>query len=336
MFLGACSSSSSGPRTAHVGGSGGGGEQGYYKVGKPYQINGVTYTPAFDPNYDETGIASWYAGEFTGEPTANGELYDPNQLTAAHRTLPMPSLVRVTNLDNGRALIVRINDRGPYAQNRIIDLSRRCAQLLGFQQKGTAKVRVQILAKESEALADAARHGELATTVADAIETNPTGAVSPAAVPPNTQVASAEPVQTQPLPPQSQPQSTYPQPTPLADETGGIGVVDEKAVITEETGSPAPKGQDVGGRFLPAPVVAHEAVGKTRIFIQAGAFASPENAARVRDRLAAQGAQVVPATVNGKTLYRVRIGPLQDVPTADQELNQVIGSGTPEAKIVVE
>ncbi len=329
LLLGACSSTPHTYKNAGSGGGSGGAEQGYYKIGKPYQINGVTYTPAWDPNYDETGIASWYAGEFTGEPTANGELYDPNQLTAAHRTLPMPSLVRVTNLDNGRALIVRINDRGPYAQNRIIDLSRRCAQLLGFEQKGTAKVRVQILAKDSEALADAARHGQLATSVASAIETNPV-ASAPAEPPP--QVASAQPVAPAPAPQQPAPVQV----TPLADTAGGIGVVDEKAVINQETGGAAPKGQDIGGRFLPAPIVKQEAIAHTGIYIQAGAFSSADNAAKLQARLAGMGAEIDPVTVNGKELFRVRIGPLKDVPTADQELNQVVTSGTPEARIVVQ
>ena len=333
LELAACSSRPP-VRTASASRSSGTGEGGYYKIGKPYQINGTTYTPAWDPNYDETGIASWYAGEFTGEPTGNGELYDPNQLTAAHRTLPMPSLVRVTNLDNGRALIVRVNDRGPYAQNRIIDCSRRCAQLLGFEQKGTAKVRVQILAKESEALADAARHGELATTEAAAIETNPPAVAeaTPAVVPVET-MASAEPVEEEAPTAAS---SRAVQATPLADDTGGIKVLDEKAVMKEETGNGVPKGQSIGGRFMPAPSVQNEPVTRTRIYVQAGAFASEANADRLRDRLAGQGAQVLPAPGLGKPIYRVRIGPLKDVGTADQQLNQVIQSGVPDAKIVVE
>ena len=97
---------------------------GVYKVGDPYQIDNVWYYPREQPDYDETGIASWYGPDFYGKYTANGELYDGNKLTAAHRTLPMPVNVRVTNLDNGKSIIVRVNDRGPYARGRIIDLSR--------------------------------------------------------------------------------------------------------------------------------------------------------------------------------------------------------------------
>jgi len=127
--------------------------RGVYKVGEPYQIGGIWYYPAEDYAYDETGIASWYGPDFHGKYTANGEVYDMNDLTAAHHTLPMPSLARVTNLDNGRSIVVRVNDRGPFAKGRILDMSRRGAQLLGFEQAGTAKVRVQILAQESKQLA---------------------------------------------------------------------------------------------------------------------------------------------------------------------------------------
>jgi len=124
-----------------------------YKVGQPYKIKGTTYRPAVDYGYVETGTASWYGRHFHGRRTANGEIYDMNEVTAAHRTLPMPSMVRVTNLDNGRSIAVRINDRGPFAKNRIIDLSRRSAQLLGYLSKGLARVRVEIMAAESRRLA---------------------------------------------------------------------------------------------------------------------------------------------------------------------------------------
>lgn len=120
-----------------------------YKVGNPYRIGGVWYYPKEDPNYLETGEASWYGQEFHGKPTANGERYDMNALTAAHRTLPMPSHVRVTNLENGRSLVLRVNDRGPFAKNRIIDVSRRAAQLLGFETQGVTRVRVQAVARET-------------------------------------------------------------------------------------------------------------------------------------------------------------------------------------------
>lgn len=126
---------------------------GQYKLGTPYRVDGVVYHPKEDWAYDETGIASWYGPGFHGKRTANGDIFDMNDVTAAHRTLPLPSKVRVTNLENGRAISVIVNDRGPYARGRIIDLSRRAAQLLGFAGKGTARVRVQMQAQDSLQLA---------------------------------------------------------------------------------------------------------------------------------------------------------------------------------------
>lgn len=113
------------------------------KIGKPYQVYGDWYTPNDDRDYDQRGIASWYGPGFHALSTANGERYDQDDVTAAHKTLPMPSWVEVENLDNGRKLVVRINDRGPFVAGRIIDLSRRSAQLLGVDKTGLAKVRVR-------------------------------------------------------------------------------------------------------------------------------------------------------------------------------------------------
>lgn len=113
------------------------------KIGKPYQVFGITYVPTDDRNYREDGVASWYGPGFHAGSTANGETYDQDDLTAAHRTLPMPSWVEVENLDNGRKLTVRINDRGPFAKERIIDLSRKAALLLAVDRAGTARVRLR-------------------------------------------------------------------------------------------------------------------------------------------------------------------------------------------------
>lgn len=125
---------------------------GVYKVGNPYKVLGRWYYPKEDYSYSEVGTASWYGPDFHAKKTANGEQYNMHALTAAHRTLPLPSIVKVTNLENGRSLLVRVNDRGPYARDRIIDISRKGAQLLGFIDKGTAKVRVEVMEKESRNL----------------------------------------------------------------------------------------------------------------------------------------------------------------------------------------
>ena len=138
---------------------------GIYKIGNPYQIMGRWYYPKEDYNYSEVGMASWYGDDFHAKKTANGEKYDMNTLTAAHRTLPLPSIVKVTNLENGRSLVVRVNDRGPYVKERIIDLSKRAASLLGYQTKGTAKVKVEIMEKDSKALKAAMLGQEYSTGV---------------------------------------------------------------------------------------------------------------------------------------------------------------------------
>jgi rare lipoprotein A len=116
---------------------------GTYKVGRPYRVGGRWYHPHENPNYDRTGTASWYGTAFHGRSTSNGEIYDMHAITAGHPTLPMPSYVWVTNLQNGRTLLVRVNDRGPYAKDRLIDLSYQTAHALGFSQRGLARVRVR-------------------------------------------------------------------------------------------------------------------------------------------------------------------------------------------------
>lgn len=131
-----------------------------YKVGDPYQVAGVWYYPERNLKYDETGVGSWYGNEFAGRLTANGEIFDPEKVSAAHKTLPMPSVVRVTNLDNGKSLVVRVNDRGPFVSGRIIDLSREAARLIGYKDSGIARVRVQILAEQSLKLERLARDGQ--------------------------------------------------------------------------------------------------------------------------------------------------------------------------------
>lgn len=120
-------------------------ERAWLPAGQPYRINGVVYQPRYQPGYDRTGIASWYGHPFHGRKTASGETYDMHALTAAHTTLPLGSTVEVTNLGNGRSLVVRINDRGPFVGDRIIDMSRRGAVALGFRTQGTAEVRVRLL-----------------------------------------------------------------------------------------------------------------------------------------------------------------------------------------------
>lgn len=136
LLVGACSTPGGAPGTGRPSAS----------IGKPYTINGVRYVPRAEPDYDRTGTASWYGRDFHNRRTASGQHYDMNAMTAAHTTLPLGTRVKVTNLANGRSVSLTINDRGPFAHGRIIDVSRRAAQDLGFIGAGTARVRVQVLA----------------------------------------------------------------------------------------------------------------------------------------------------------------------------------------------
>jgi rare lipoprotein A len=120
---------------------------GVYRIGKPYTVAGRVYVPEEDVNYREDGLASWYGDDFHGRLTANGEVFDMGSLTAAHPTLPMPCYARVTNLSNGKSLIVRVNDRGPYHGNRLIDVSNKAAELLEFKGNGVASVRVEYVGR---------------------------------------------------------------------------------------------------------------------------------------------------------------------------------------------
>ena len=122
---------------------------GSYKVGKPYKVAGKTYVPSEDPNYAAEGFASWYGRDFHGRKTANGEVFDMQSISVAHRTLPMPSYVRVTNLANKRSIIARVNNRGPYVSGRIVDVSYKTAELLGFAKFGVARVRVEYVGRAS-------------------------------------------------------------------------------------------------------------------------------------------------------------------------------------------
>lgn len=125
--------------------------KGHYKIGNEYRVNEKQYKPKADKCYEEVGMASWYGSKdgFHGKKTANGDIYNKKMLTGAHRTLPMPSMVKVTNLANNKSLIIMINDRGPFRKDRIIDVSEKAAEILGFKAAGVAKLKVTYLQKET-------------------------------------------------------------------------------------------------------------------------------------------------------------------------------------------
>lgn len=248
------------------------GQGGVYKVGKPYKIFGKTYYPKEDYSYSEVGIASWYGKDFHNRKTANGERYDMNTLTAAHRTLPLPSIVKVTNLENGRSLVLRVNDRGPYAKNRIIDISKRGAQLLGYQTQGTAKVRVELLEKESKEL-KAALLGQKVEDI----------------------------------------QYVKAKPTPEIAENKTL------VIYNADTASKMTRSH----------------VADNNYFVQAGAFSQKSSASGLKGKLSRFGnTNIATATVDGRTFYRVRIGPFSFKEEADVTLAKVRDYGIQNASVV--
>lgn len=276
---------------------------GTYKVGEPYQIAGVWYYPREEPEYDETGIGSWYGAQFHGRLTANGEIFDRNAITAAHPTLPMPINARVTNLENGRSIVVRINDRGPFVNGRIIDLSEAAAELLDYRVQGTARVRVTFLGRAELDGSRTLLTGEATPPeIATAVPAVPTGVVATDALAPvpGAAIAPERPVQALPQPQQQQEQSF--------------------------SGPPGVDGQVVQ---VPVPT-------QTGIYIQAGAFGEFENANRVASTLAFAGAQISRIEREGATLFRVRMGPYQDVMAADAALFEVQSAGHTDARFVIE
>jgi rare lipoprotein A len=274
---------------------------GVYKIGNPYQVDGVWYYPAVDYNYTETGIASWYGPNFHGKYTANGELYDMNDLTAAHKTLPLPSIVRVTNLDNGRSIKVRVNDRGPFVKGRIIDMSKRAAQLLGFDGNGTARVRVEIVADESRQLAASMGAKTDPNIVAEKPPPSPLGSVTSADLPP----------------------------------PGGAKPVPSSASVRAPSSAQA---NNTASPFKPEqPDLKIVPVKPTGMYIQAGAFAEFDRADRVRIRLQNFGpTKVTQVNLSDRPLFRVRIGPIQNLDDADKILDRVSKAGYPEARIIVD
>ncbi|UCH73031.1 MAG: septal ring lytic transglycosylase RlpA family protein [Rhodospirillales bacterium] len=307
--------------------------RGIYKVGKPYQVGGQWYYPKVDYAYHERGLASWYGPNFHGKPTANGEIFDRHEVSAAHKTLPLPSVVRVTNLENGRTLVVRINDRGPFVRGRIIDLSERAAEMLGFLNEGTALVDVRLIVEPSrqEALAlGAANHpgfGPPPPRAAPSVDVTIENLDAPGEAPGGG--AGQEPAATPPVRVAST-ESTSQEAPPPYDGVTNIGTrsVPPGAVAVEDR---IP--QD------PGETVSKVSVGRRPpIFIQAGAFSQYDNANRLRARLGVMGypVRVHQVYITNQPMFRVRVGPLDSVEAADQTLDRLVAAGYPDAQIVID
>lgn len=269
------------------------------KIGNPYEIMGKTYYPIpSSEGYRAKGIASWYGKDFHGKPTANGERYNMYDLTAAHPTLPLPTYVRVTNLKNGKSLVVRVNDRGPFLRGRLIDLSYRSAVALDMAEDGTAPVLLEALPTDGSTL-KTKRYAS-----ASHIKQKQAAKIEDATSYSLTRGSQAE-IQ---LPP--------------AQKAKSLGRIETPSIASPES---VADGEDIR-------------IGSSQIFVQTGAFSDFGNARteklRVREHF--ENVKVVPVTINGRILHRVRIGPIANVNSADQILARLMNNGFNVAQIVVE
>lgn len=303
---------------------------GIYKIGNPYQIAGRWYYPKEDYNYSETGVASWYGEDFNGKRTANGERYNMNTLTAAHRTLPLPCIVKVTNLQNGRSVVVRVNDRGPYVKDRIIDLSKHGAQLLGYMGQGTTKVKVEIMAKESKALKAAMLNEPLperekALAAAESATPAPSLYESSAE---RVEVAKAESEKMSEIYASAgdnvistgsyKPQGKTAEPVVYGSaataegevKSGALGQMNELSKVSENSGVYGKAAADPKAVSTQAVTSRGYQYQKGYYYIQAGAFSRYDLAHRQMVRLKEYGSShIMNISNNGKTLYRVVVGP---------------------------
>lgn len=277
---------------------------GRYFVGRPYQVAGRWYTPKEQPNYDKVGEASWYGEAFHARRTSNGEWFDMNDLTAAHPTLPLPSYAKVTNLNNGREIVVRLNDRGPFVDDRMIDLSKRSADALGYKNRGKAKVRVQWIAY---APLNDKGYGHLAmmnNQLREGASLRQLAAVSTRKAS-KTMVASAEP------PPPAAEQASE-----SADDSGNMTTV-------SYTPAPAPQPPANDDQYATAGFVVHVAT-----------FANRDNADAAYEELStAMDLQMFRFEGDNGPLYRIQTRAVPDETTAAQLLYQLQDRGFAGAKI---
>lgn len=274
--------------------------EGAVKVGQPYEAGGQTYTPADQVNYDEVGYASWYGNELAGSRTGNGESFNPDAITGAHKTLPMPSYVEVTNLDTGRTILVRINDRGPFTKDRIIDLSKGAAQQLGVAGQGRFPARVRrVSPPEHERVA--LRNGEKA---AERLET-----------PPALLNALRKKLGTTPI--------LVTNPAVVAAD-----IAAQVATPTRPVAKPAAKPVAKPAPPTAKPVSANPAAppADSYYYVQVGAFSSEANA-----RTAAK--QVGGSFQAAGKFWRVRTGPFASETLAKAALGPVVAKGYRDARI---
>jgi rare lipoprotein A len=278
-----------------------------YVVGAPYPLGGEWHYPREDFALVETGLAVVAPDARPGRVTANGERHDPGRPSAAHRTLQLPAALRVTNLENGRALLLRVNDRGPAHPGRVVELSRRAAELLGIPPGGTARVRIAVAPEESRALAAALRAA---------------GGADPADDPAPILVAAAPraTVATEALPPLPGARAA------ATDAARPAAMPAQAAAPLHSTPSP-PTFPERVEQEAPAP---------GRLLVEAGTFSRHDAAARQTLRLTGLGARLAPVGEGRQQQFRIRIGPLATVAEADRVLERVRASGVSGARILVD
>ena len=304
--------------------------QGKFKVGNPYNIAGRNYYPRETYSHIETGIASWYGPNFHGKKTANGEYFDKNELTAAHRTLQMPSIIRVTNLNNGRTAILRVNDRGPFAHDRVLDVSERAASMLGFKNIGTAKVKIEVLSNESMQVASAAKQGLDTRGYEVALNQNKSRLTTQAPIPPTlrrepiTQVALSNPSTSQ------QPVPVIPLNKPETVQSEQLASVMAPTPVSKPTSMPKMHNPLIG--------TAHaETMGAKKVYVQAGSFSQEQNALNYSSQISGFGQSKVYLTrVNDQPYFRVRLGPYDNREQAQRILTSLNESGNKNAVIVID
>ncbi|MFA7305252.1 MAG: septal ring lytic transglycosylase RlpA family protein [Hyphomicrobium sp.] len=313
---------------------------GTYKLGAPYKVAGRWYVPHENPNYVENGVASWYGDDFHGRKTANGEVFDATSLTAAHPTLPLPSYALVTNLDNGKSVLVRVNDRGPYVNDRIIDLSQASAKELGYLNHGRARVRVQYAGRAPLNGNDSRERQYLADQQSRRGNAFPPGALasnrdeSPSAYRDGRQayrdaapaygdapMLSAEPQQWSPMGYRTSLTSKASQPAPRRYA--------EKPIETASF--------DQQRMSLTAPPAAIRPFAPARTYVQVGLFRDRSNAERLRRELGSLGPiEVAPVqAADGMQVYRVRMGPFSP-DAASRTQNQIASYGVAGSAIVTD
>lgn len=309
VLLGACT-------TVPQRGSSAGGSP-HYKVGNPYKVAGRWYHPKEDPNYNRVGTASWYGQQFQGRLTANGEIFDMNLLSAAHTTLPLPSIVEVTNLENGRSVTVRLNDRGPFVGDRIIDMSREAARTLGFEEQGTAKVRVRYVGRAPLTAAAPRRNDRVASAIS-VMDPNVVEAPAPKGEEISSLLTSIE---------------SAPALTPGAED---VALGEPRNDRTVEIPAADLGTSDPDDAKFVHPNVSAESATEALYIIRVAALSRLDNIDALRAQLGDVGTLRLSRveTETGTVFYRVNLGPYSSINTAAEKLARVRAAGYSDAALV--